>query len=264
MIPEIGIALGVFIIAWATPRVLAGSKRADLFTRSLAAVAGVVALLLTVDLLLRGLDVGSLVSRVRSQPAKTAAAAVTSQDPKQIRSTVTRSGGGTIKTTLGYGIVLSKDSSLDREWIAVHDATLPAKLNGTPGIVTTYKSGSGYSGGEYRYTARNLLLETTEPIQAVEIRFLVFNVWGDHVRTLSFDMIADQVGNSRKDLTGEWQLFSENEAMQHYASIAFIARIRDQRGKVIQADTAAVLEEAQRFSRKFTEADLEPKPVTKG
>lgn len=41
---------------------------------------------------------------------------------------VTKSSGGSIKTELGYGIVLNKESSLTREWITIHDDSLPVDI----------------------------------------------------------------------------------------------------------------------------------------
>lgn len=71
-------------------------------------------------------------------------------------ATVERGGAGTIRTSLGYGIVLNKDSSLEREWVTVNSPAVPAKLVGAAPVVTTYKSAE-YSGtygaapsGQYR------------------------------------------------------------------------------------------------------------------
>lgn len=63
---------------------------------------------------------------------------------------VTKSSGGSIKTELGYGIVLNKESGLTREWITVHDSSLPADITGTVGVKTIYKSGERYSSGSYQ------------------------------------------------------------------------------------------------------------------
>jgi hypothetical protein len=49
---------------------------------------------------------------------------------------------------------------------------------------------------------------------------------------------------------------------KHYASIAYIARVRLVDGRVSEAPTDAVIEEARKFSSKFTAAQLEPKPAT--
>ena len=42
-----------------------------------------------------------------------------------------KADGGLIRTNLDYNIALNKDSSLRREWVAVHD-NLPLMIVGTP------------------------------------------------------------------------------------------------------------------------------------
>jgi HD-like signal output (HDOD) protein len=47
------------------------------------------------------------------------------------------------------------------------------------------------------------------------------------------------------------------------AAARFARRVRTQAGQVVNADLAAVLAEATKFSKKLTLADLEPKPDIK-
>lgn len=178
-----------------------------------------------------------------------------SQTPKAI---VTRESGGSIQTPLGYNIVLNKESSLMREWITVHDQTLPASLAGTVGIKTAYESGR--VSGEYRYKT-SFTIEAKEPLAALEVRFLLFDLWGNHIKTLSLTEVADIP--SKKEHTGEWRAFSENEVSEFYASIAYLARVRTQSGRVMEANPTAVIEEARKFSKKFSAEALEPKTETK-
>ena len=89
---------------------------------------------------------------------------------------VSRASGGSVQTDLGYGIKINKESSLMREWITVHDQVLPVDLVGTVGVRTIYDSESR----GYRYRAL-FSLQASEPLAAVEVRFLVFDIWGEHV-----------------------------------------------------------------------------------
>ncbi|MEY3775233.1 MAG: hypothetical protein RLZZ129_2013 [Verrucomicrobiota bacterium] len=169
---------------------------------------------------------------------------------------VTRAPGGSIKTVLSRNIVLNSESSLAREWIAVHQPNYPAKLKGTPGVTTRYKSGGEYSRGEYQYHV-SLKFWLYEAITAIEIRFLMFDIWGQHVKSLSLTEIRDFNPDLNK-LSGAWRIFSENEASEYYASITYIARVRTRDGRIISADIAPVLAEARRLSEKFSESDLDP------
>ena len=88
---------------------------------------------------------------------------------------ITRSSGGSIKTELGYGLVLNKESSLEREWITIHDNSIPADLVGTVGVRTIYVK--EYSAGDYRYTA-NYTIKAREALTAFEVRFILFDILG--------------------------------------------------------------------------------------
>ena len=175
---------------------------------------------------------------------------------------VTKESGGSIKTELAYGIVLNKESSLTREWITVHDSSLPADISGTVGVKTIYESGERYSSGSYKYSAE-YTITTKEALSAVEVRFLTFDIWGDHSRNLSATDIIDMDAGGTKKFDGKWNVYSENEVSEYYASIAYIAQVRTKSGRVIKADPKVVLEQARKFSKKFVEGDLEPKPEKK-
>ncbi len=170
---------------------------------------------------------------------------------------ITRQDGGSLKTELGYGIVLNAQSSLTREWITIHDASFPADIVDTVGVRTKYESGR--VSGSYMYEA-SYIITSREALTAVDIRFLLFDVWGNHIRTLVASELVDYDPAQTRGFSGKWNLFSENEASEYYASIAYIARVRTKEGRVIEGNRNAALAEARKFSRKFTEDDLEPKP----
>lgn len=166
---------------------------------------------------------------------------------------VTKSSGGSIKTNLGYDIYLNKNSSLTREWITIHEDSLPVDIVGTTGVST------GYGSSNFRYEAK-YEIQTKEAISAIEIRFLTFDIWGEHVRNLSSTEIEDVKGGVTKKFDAFWTEYSENRVSEHYASIAYIAQVRTADGRVLKANPEIVLKEARKFSEKFSKSDLEPKP----
>ena len=260
MIPEIGIMIGVFILANLIP------SRWRLFAVGFRAAAFLVAAVVVVDLGVRGLSDQSLASlivrRAEAPPPDVPAPALLDGAEAQAPPTysVTTGDGGSIRTDLGYGISVSKGSSLNREWIALHDSALPVDLEGTPGVRTVYKS-KKYR-GEYRYRADFTLL-TRAAVRAVQVRFLTFDVWGNHGQTLSFEEVIDIPADSSMEFSGEWSLYSEADVARHYASIAYVASVRLADGSVLFADTEPVLAEARKFFARFTAADLDPKEVRK-
>src|ERR1039458_8605272 len=104
--------------------------------------------------------------------------------------TVTRKSGGSIRTPLSENTIVNEKSSLQREWITVHDSAMPADLIGTIGVKTIYKPETSYSRGEYRYEAE-YTLATSEALSAIEVCFLTFDIWGNYNQNLSTTEIID-------------------------------------------------------------------------
>jgi hypothetical protein len=176
---------------------------------------------------------------------------------------VRRSSGGSIQTKLSAKIILNEGSSLQREWVTVSDPAMPARLVGVTGIRTHYDTPSDYRAGGYCYKS-DYTFTTDIDLRAVHVRFLTFDVWGEHVRTLAATEIRDFAPNSSNNLAAEWAIYYENETSDFCASVAYLARVRTSDGKVVTADTTLVIEEARRFSELVKEADLEPsKPPQK-
>ena len=254
MIQEIGIVIGLYILTRLVP-----TSRPRISTM-LTWATMVVTILVIGDLAFRGFASNSLYDFVKSKTER--------NEPRENNSvavstigttTITRADGGSITTPVSYGKALAEDSSLKREWIAAHDSTMPVDVIGTPGVTTVYESKQ--YGGNYLYTAE-IHLTIKQPIRAIEIRFLIFDVWGNHVRTLSLDSVAD-LAPGVKSLSGEWAVYSEHEVAAHYASIGYVARARLEDGRIIETPQDVIVAEARRFAKKFTPEQLEPKPQPK-
>jgi hypothetical protein len=255
MIAEIGIVVALYVLA----RLLVDRWPAvgRLVSILAVAAASVVAIDLGVRLFREG-GVASFFSSAKPGPAFGIEPAASD---KPSNASVTRVSGGRITTELGYGIAVARDSTLEREWIAVHEPSLPAAFEGTPGVTTVYVR-RDYT-GDYRYRA-NFTIDTKEHLRAIQVQFLTFDIWGEHVRTLSFEEVSDIAANSKRVFNAVWNAFSENDVEKHYASIAYIARVRLADGRVVEAPTAKVVEEAKKFSEKFTVAELEPRTPSPG
>ena len=133
---------------------------------------------------------------------------------------------------------------------------MPVDLVGTPGVTTIYESGQ-YR-GDYKYTADYSIL-VHELVVAVEVRFIAFDVWGNRTRALSATDIKDFAPGTH-EMDAVWNLFSENEASEHYASIAYVAMIRTETGEIYLADADAVTEVARQYMSDFTSDLLDEEP----
>ncbi|MGX5914805.1 hypothetical protein ACR0ST_08755 [Aliidiomarina sp. Khilg15.8] len=166
---------------------------------------------------------------------------------------VLRGSGGSIQTELIASIIINENSSMSREWIVVNDSDIPVKFTQPHGVTTVYEQDR--SRGDYRYLA-NFSVETSEDIAAFEVRFLTFDLWGNHLKNLSTTEIADVEAGTTIDLESKWRILSENEVAEFYATIGYVAQVRTADGRVLKADPTTVLEEAKQFSDKFSESDL--------
>jgi hypothetical protein len=169
---------------------------------------------------------------------------------------IERSEGTAVTVSLGYGITLNKESALRREWFVVRDAQSPAVLDGASGVNVVYKSGDRSSRGEYQYSIP-YRISPKEPITAFEVRVIVIDVFGRLVKTLSSTELINL--SEPRSFEGTWRIFSENEASEAFASVAYVAQVRTAAGRVYVTDRSAVFEQVRRVASRLTEADLEPK-----
>ena len=175
--------------------------------------------------------------------------------PADGEPTVARSSGGSMKTKHGFGF-LNKGSSLEREWVVVNDSALPASITSPTGVKPV-------SDGRHLRCSAKTTVHVTEAISAIEVRFLTFDVWGNRVRILSASEVVDVPADETYEGDWSWSSFSENEASQFFASIAYVAQVRTHDGRVLRGNVDAVLKEARRFSKEMTEGDLKPKTERK-
>ena len=132
-------------------------------------------------------------------------------------------------------------------------------FEGTPGVTTTYQSGSRFATGEYQYSAQvTLAAHASQAVTAFEVRFITFDVFGERMSTLSATEIEDIAPGGQKTFEWRWNLFRENDASRYFASIAFIANVRTADGQVHRANYDSVLDVVRGFAEEATEVDLEP------
>lgn len=169
---------------------------------------------------------------------------------------VARVEGGSMKVELGYGIVLNSESSLKRKVVVVNDPNVPVVLATTAGVDVKYAEKSRYDRGGFTYEAE-FTMEVKEPLSAIEVRFLVFDIWGSEGTPLSATYIADIEPGTMKR-SGTWSVYSEHDAEEHFASLGYVARVRTQAGQVKEMTAKYVLDAAREFWKDITLEDLEP------
>ncbi len=176
--------------------------------------------------------------------------------------TTTKADGGSVAIAWGNEKFVNANSTLRREWVAVHDDRLPVDIVGTPGVTTTVNEGRGSREGRgshlFEYRAE-YTISVSEPVAAVEVKFILFDVWGIRTKTLSATVVED-FGEGEHNLNEAWRVFPDNEVIEHYASIGYISAVRTKAGAIFTADTAAVVDVAREHMDDFTDDLLETDP----
>lgn len=162
-------------------------------------------------------------------------------------------GGGSIVTDLGYRIQVNQGSSLQRRWFVINDPSCPVQLSGA-GIRTAYRSSS--IGGDYKYMATGLAT-TGEMITAFQVRYLLFDIWGEHTRTLSDTEVSDLKAQIALKDTGSWSTW-ENEVSEFFTVVSFVSLVRRPDGTVWQYDPSSLLQHVEGIKVKLTEKELTP------
>jgi hypothetical protein len=174
--------------------------------------------------------------------------------PKSFRALqVEELKGGSVVTNLGYGIQVNKGSSLQRRWFVINDPSCPVRLSGA-GINTVYVSSN--IGGDYEYKATGLA-STSETVTAFQVRYLLFDIWGEHAQTLSGTEVSDLRGQVALRDTGSWAAW-ENDVSKIFTVVSFVARVRRPDGTVWEYDTSSLLQQVEKIQVTLTEKELTP------
>lgn len=166
MLFALGLAIGLFIIAEQVSPEKARWKKAT-------AIAAIIAAVLLVGE--SGYSLFSVVWERMEPRQEEATVTLNADEVASDRITVARADGGSITTKLGYGITVAEGSTIEREWIAIHNADSPVELVGVPGVTTIFKSGE-YR-GDFQYKS-SFTISAKKPVAALEIKCLLFDVWG--------------------------------------------------------------------------------------
>lgn len=75
-------------------------------------------------------------------------------------------------------------------------------------------------------------------------------------KNLSATEIVDIRSGAETSFSGQWKIYSENEASEVSASLAYIYQVRTKDGKVYRTNLDNIVKEVQKFSDKFTIEDL--------
>ena len=168
--------------------------------------------------------------------------------------TVSKKEGSSVVTKLGLGIKVNDGSSLKREQTTINDASCPIQLNDV-GIETSY-SGERYS---FKSTGG---LTTKEPIVAYEIIHLIYNVFGEHMTTLSNTQIIDIDGQKEFSKSASWYA-SGNNVSEYLICVSYVSNVRTKSGMLWHDNYKALKDQLDKLEIAFEEGYLPKKDIEK-
>jgi len=160
---------------------------------------------------------------------------------------VTKIDGGPVVT---YGAAVDRGSSIHRRWFVINDSSCPIAL-GDAGLTTPH-----YNSPSYQFDAQGTAA-AVENVLAFEVLFPVFDLWGDHIRTLSLNQVQDLApAGHPQPLGGSW-FATENDVREYLTSVAYVDKVMTANGKIWRADRKLIAQKLAEVQIAVSESGLE-------
>lgn len=137
---------------------------------------------------------------------------------------VRQDDGGSVAVRTANG-TLNQDSSLKRAWYVIDDVNAPVRLE-RAGVFPRLDDKENV-----QYLMAVGTVTPRQGISAVEVRYVLCNVWGERLRTISVTRLADSSTHIDLKSGNDWPAL-ETEASQLVTVAAFVARVRTSDGQV--------------------------------
>jgi hypothetical protein len=158
--------------------------------------------------------------------------------------------GGSVAVRTANG-VLNQGSSLRRTWYVIDDQKAEVGLDHA-GVFPHLDEKE-----KLQYFMPVGTVSPKQAISAVELRYVLFDVWGQHLRTLSVTQLADS--STHVDFRGSNQWVAlESEVSQLVTVVSFVARVRTAEGRVWTFDAVRMVPQMQDLGLRVVPADLVP------
>ena len=198
---------------------------------------------------------------------------------QQLKSiTVDKIDGGPV-TVAFDPMTVNQQSKLRRTWYAINDSRSPVQVV-APGVRIEPSPGGSYLKFETQVTS----LVTSQPIAALELRFVMFDIFGDHMGTIRELYVMDVPAAGAFELKPDWAAaaaprqkpkrdnqpavedrpagvleasLSDAQRLMYVAS--FVARVKPAQGELWNADLKSIAAEMGRILRTgVTDGNLQP------
>lgn len=168
----------------------------------------------------------------------------------QSQMIVTDEQGSSVETELGYGYSVNKGSSLMRQVITLNDTLCPVQ-------VVDITAETTYADRKYRFKSKGWV-NPKKPISAYEIHIVLYNVFAEHIKTLSMQDVSDLSSPVSVDGESGWYA-DENDVSEYLISVAYVANVRTKDGQLWRYNYKAIEEELAKLNIAFSEENLPKK-----
>lgn len=163
---------------------------------------------------------------------------------------VKRIDGGSVITNLTMGIKMNVGSSLSREFVVINSPTCPLQLSEV-GIKTAYVSNS------YNFYPVGTITPK-ELITAYEVHHVLYNVFGQHMKTLSNQIVTDINETRGFSKFASWYA-SENNIQEYFICVSYVSNVRTANNVIWHYDINDIQSELNKIKLKFDESYEPPK-----
>jgi hypothetical protein len=143
-----------------------------------------------------------------------------------------------------FSVAAQRGSQLKQTFYALNDPSCPITLKAFAVV-------PGLDGTRIVYGPSGTLTAAV-PVAAVEVRVLLFDVFGEHIKTVNYTEVKPMTGEVRTGSGKYWPLTDHDKEVL-LTSIAFVSRVRTDDGKIWRFDEAAIRSEIDKI-----EADVKP------
>ena len=140
---------------------------------------------------------------------------------------ITRSPDGQFSIQI-LGIPMNEGSTMQRESIVLNVPDSPVRF-------TSASMSFDYEDRRFQYNVA-AQLEAAVPIAALEVRHVLFDLFGEHMQNLS-NTDATDITPGNYSMDGTWNILRDNAVTEHLTTVSFVAQARLENGRVWKFDS---------------------------
>jgi hypothetical protein len=109
------------------------------------------------------------------------------------------------------------------------------------------------------YESRYSLQCLDTALRAIEVRYLLFDLWGDCLTCLSATATQNLDAGDTLYRNNVWSVSIRSEMEDFFSSFAYVARVLTAKNQILTCDSRAIVAEVASLSARVTEPDLKPR-----